>query len=177
MYFNFIITRHPFEKLVSAYRNKIEKPFSPYFQRTYGSQMLRMFRKGLTAEEYKSGKGVTFKEFTGFVIKVNMGNLDEHWRATYSLCNICGVKYDFIADMSTLYDDSDQVLKLIGWFDRVKFPRSSKDNYAKAAVDLTPEYLNRLTDGELKSFYTKYKQDFDAFGYEFNLTKIRNGLL
>ena len=68
MYFNFIITRHPFERLVSAYRNKIENPFNPHFQRAYGSRMLKMSRPGLTEQQYKSGKGVTFKEFVDFVI-------------------------------------------------------------------------------------------------------------
>ena len=177
MYFNFIITRHPFERIVSAYRNKIEKPFNPHFQREYGAKMLRMSRPGLTEQQYKSGKRVTFKEFVDFVISVKMENLDEHWRSIFKLCNICGVKYDFIADMSTLYDDSDQVLKLIGWYDRVQFPRSSKDSYAKAAVDITPEYLNKLSDIDLETLHRKFKMDFDAFGYEFNLTNIRKGYL
>ena len=177
MYFNFIITRHPFERLVSAYRNKIENPFSPFFQRVYGSKILRMSRTGLTKEEYSSGKGVTFKEFVDYVIKTRMNDLNEHWMSIFSLCNICGVKYDFIADMSTLYDDSDQVLKLIGWYDRVQFPRSSKDSYAKAAVDITPEYLNKLSDIDLETLHRKFKMDFDAFGYEFNLTNIRKGHL
>ena len=177
MYFNFIITRHPLERLVSAYRNKIEKPFGTHFQTTYGSQMLRMSRKNLTNAQYRAGKGVTFKEFVDFVNKIQMGNLDEHWRSVFSLCSICGVKYDFIADMSTLYDDSDQILKLIGWYDRVQFPRSSKDSYAEAAVDLTPEYLNKLSDEDLENLYNKFKFDFEAFGYEYNLEDIRKGFL
>ena len=89
MYFNFIITRHPLERLVSAYRNKIEKPFGTHFQTTYGSQMLRMSRKNLTNAQYRAGKGVTFKEFVDFVNKIQMGNLDEHWRSVFSLCSIC----------------------------------------------------------------------------------------
>ena len=178
MYFNFVITRHPLERLVSAYRNKLEKPLSgKYFQHVYGSKMLKMFRKDLKPEEYHAGKGVTFKEFANFVLKVDMNTLDEHWRGIYSLCNICGVKYDFIADMSSLYEDSDQILKLIGWYDRVQFPRSSKDSYAKAAVDLTPEYLNKLTDAELIGLHKKFKADFDAFGYEFDLSEIRKGVI
>ena len=177
MYFNFMITRHPLERIVSSYRNKIEKPFGTHFQVVYGSKMLRMFRKNLKPEEYDAGKGVTFNEFVNYVLKTNMNILDEHWRGIYSLCNVCGVKYDFIADMSTLYDDSDQILKLIGWYDRVQFPRSSKDSYAKAAADLTPEYLNKLTDFELIGLHKKFKADFDAFGYEFDLLKIRKNVL
>lgn len=177
MYFNFIIARHPFERLVSAYRNKIEKPFHPHFQITFGSKMLRLSRTGLTEAQYKSGKGVTFKEFVDFVIKVRMKHLDEHWRSIFALCNICGVKYDFIGDMSTLYEDSDQILKLIGWYGRFQFPRSSKDSYDKTAFDLTPQYLNKLSDIDLQSLHRKFKMDFEAFGYKFNLTNIRKGHL
>ena len=177
MYYNFIITRHPFERVVSAFRNKLEKPFGTWFQTTYGSVILRKFRKNLTAQEYKKGKGVTFPEFVDYIIQTPMSQLDEHWRWQYGLCNICGVKYDYIADMSTLYEDSDNILRAIGWYDKVQFPAKSKDSYKKAAVDLTPEYLNKLSDEQLNSLYSRYQYDFLAFGYEFNLERIRSGKL
>jgi len=177
MYYNFVIARHPLERVVSAFRNKLEKPFGSYFQVAYGSKILRMFRKNLTPAEYKAGKGVSFIEFVNYILITSMGNLDEHWRGMYSLCGLCGVKYDFIADMNTLYEDSDVVLKQLGWYDRVVFPRGSKDSYKKAAVDLTPEYLNRLTDEQLNGLYKKYIQDFMAFGYTYDLKRIREGKL
>ncbi|XP_066915087.1 carbohydrate sulfotransferase 11-like isoform X2 [Clytia hemisphaerica] len=174
-YFNFIIVRHPLERLVSGYRNKIEKPFTPYFQKTFGSQMLRLSRKNLTEAEYRAGKGVTFHEYINYIIKTPMRKIDEHFGGMIGLCHICNVKYDFIADMSTLYDDSDIILKLIGWYDRHKFPRSSKDTYKQGAVDIAPEYINRLSDDILKKVYEKFKDDFEAFGYKFDIKGIRNG--
>ena len=177
MYYNFIITRHPFERVVSAFRNKLEKPFSAWFQRQYGSTILRMFRKNLTKEQYNAGKGVTFIEFVDYIIKTPMNRLDEHWRWMYGLCSVCGVKYDYIADMRTLYEDSDNILKALGWYDRVQFPAESKDSYKKSAMDLTPEYLNKLTDKQLNNLYKAYETDFKAFGYEFDLKRIRKGSL
>ena len=174
-YFNFIIVRHPLERLVSGYRNKIEKPFNPNFQKRFGSLMLRMNRKNLSEAEYRAGKGVTFHEYINFIIKTPMNRIDEHFGGMQELCHICNTKYDFIADMSTLYDDSDTILKLIGWYDRHKFPRGSKDNYKKGAVDIAPEYINRLSDDVLNKVYEKFKDDFEAFGYKFDINGIRNG--
>ena len=174
-YFNFIIVRHPLEKLVSGYRNKIEKPFNGNFQRRFGSLMLRMNRKNLSEAEYRAGKGVTFHEFINYILKTPMNKIDEHFAGMQRLCHICNTKYDFIADMSTLYDDSDTILKLIGWYDRHKFPRGSKDNYKKGVVDIAPEYINRLSDDVLNKVYEKFKDDFEAFGYKFDINGIRNG--
>ncbi|XP_066915123.1 carbohydrate sulfotransferase 11-like isoform X2 [Clytia hemisphaerica] len=174
-YFNFIIVRHPLERLVSGYRNKIEKPFTPYFQKKDGSQMLRLSRKGLSEAEYRAGKGVTFHEYINYIIKTPMRKIDEHFGGMIGLCHICNVKYDFIADMSTLYNDSDIILKLIGWYYRLRFPRSSKDSYKKDAVDIAPEYINRLSDDILNKVYEKFKDDFEAFGYKFDIKGIRNG--
>ena len=54
--------RHPFERVLSAYRNKLQDPYNALYQRAYGSQVLRMFRKNLTDAEYKVGQNVTFPE-------------------------------------------------------------------------------------------------------------------
>ena len=174
-YFNFIIVRHPLERLVSGYRNKIEKPSTPWFQEKYGSQMLRLSRKTLSEAEYRAGKGVTFHEFIDYILKTETNEINEHFAGMQELCHICNIKYDFIADMSTLYDDSDTILKLIGWYDRHKFPRNSKDSYKKGAVDIAPEYINRLSDDVLSKLYEKFKDDFEAFGYKFDINGIRNG--
>uniref|UniRef100_A0A7M5XCY0 Carbohydrate sulfotransferase n=1 Tax=Clytia hemisphaerica TaxID=252671 RepID=A0A7M5XCY0_9CNID len=174
-YFNFIIVRHPLERLVSGYRNKIEKPFNANFQRRFGSLMLRFNRNNLTEQEYRAGKGVTFHEYINYIIKTPMNKIDEHFGGMQELCHICNTKYDFIADMSTLYDDSDIILKQIGWYDRLQFPKKSKDNYVKGAVDIAPEYINRLSDKILNKVYEKFRDDFEAFGYKFDIKEIRKG--
>ena len=41
----FLVVRHPFERLLSCYRDKFEKANKEYYYDTYGRKMIRMFRK------------------------------------------------------------------------------------------------------------------------------------
>ena len=99
LYYSFLFVRHPFERVLSAYRNKLQDPYNTQFQRAYGSQVLRMLRKNLTDVEYKAGKNVTFSEFVEYIItthnKQGYAGLNEHWNSVHQLCNPCRIKYDF----------------------------------------------------------------------------------
>ena len=135
LYYSFLFVRHPFERVLSAYRNKLQDPYNRQYQRMYGSTILRMFRDDLTEREYKAGKNVTFPEFVEYIIKTynekGAKHLNEHWQIMHKLCHPCNIKYNFIGKMDSLIEDSNQVLKEIGWSDRVKFPASAKDKYKR----------------------------------------------
>jgi len=172
VYYSFLIARHPFERVVSSFRNKLEKPFTKTFQLNQGSAILRLYRKNLTAAEYRRGKGVTFREFVRFVIrrhtKVGNRGLNEHWRDVYTLCNVCSMKYDFIGDMTTLLPDSDAILAQLGWSEKVKFPHKAIDEYKVPASQITREYFKKLDRDAVAKLYDIYKNDFNLFDYDLN---------
>ena len=172
VYYSFLIARHPFERVASSFRNKLEKPYSKAFQFNTGQHILRLYRDNLTEQEYKRGKGVTFPEFARFVIKqyTDHGNkgLNEHWRDVYTLCNVCSMKYDFIGDMTTLLTDSDAILVQLGWSKKVKFPHNATDKYKIPASKITRDYFKRLDRDTVAKLYEIYKNDFDLFDYDLN---------
>ena len=169
VYYSFLFVRHPFERVLSAYRNKLQDPYDTQYQRAYGSEVLRMLRKNLTDAEYKAGKNVTFPEFVEYIITTHRKHgydaLNEHWNSMHQLCNPCRVKYDFIGKMDSLIQDSDVVLKELGWNDRVKFPVKAKDKYKTDLKTLVKKYFSQIPKDMLKELYKLYEHDFKSFGY------------
>ena len=170
IYYSFVFVRHPFERLLSAYRNKLQKPYTDYFQRKYGSSILKLFRVNLTQQQYREGKNVTFKEFVDFVIHVydkrGARDFDEHWQVMHTLCTPCTMKYNYVGKMETLLQDADEILREIGVYDKVKFPANATDKYKVKLKSLMERYYSTLTKTSVDKLYNIYKDDFLSFGYE-----------
>jgi len=167
MYYSFIFVRHPFERLLSAYRNKFLDPYNSVFQQRYGKTILRLFRSDAPIEEIKAGRNVTFSEFVKYVIycSENHIKLDEHWEVMNKLCSPCSIKYNYIGKMTSLVEDAQQVLKELGVDNDVEFPANSKDKYKTNIKDLIKEYYSTVTDEHRNKLYDIYKEDFELFGY------------
>ena len=158
--FKFLFVRHPFERLVSAYRNKFSDN-NTYFERTYGSRILKMSRKGLTKEEYTTGRGATFKEFTTWMTSTEA--YDPHWCPVTKLCHPCAIHYNFIGKMETLISDAEQVVNHIG--SHTNFPATWTDGYKVSSNKLMFDLFTTLSPDEIQRVYEYYQDDFEAFDY------------
>lgn len=167
-YYAFMFIRHPFKRIVSAYRNKLSDPNEPYYQKLVGSIILRKYREGLSEKEYKAGKTVTFLEFIKYILdsyqEKGLAAFDPHWQVIVSLCNPCKIKYNFIGRMENLLEDADFILNSVG-FNISSFPVNGKDRYKKNIDDLMEEYFTKMPKTWIKSLYKIYEPDFLAFGY------------
>jgi hypothetical protein len=112
-YYKFVLFRHPFTRMVSAWRNKlltVDGKINKYFYRNYGIPIIRLTR-GKWAEaaflKNQTGNLVTFQEF---VAGVKNGIIDRHWMPQSEICQPCNVDYNHVGFFEYLNDDTNHIL-------------------------------------------------------------------
>lgn len=165
-YIKFIIVRHPFERLLSAFRNKLEGnlPSSKYFQARIGRQIIKNFRPNASNESLLYGHDVSFSEFVQYLLAPELNEnrtMNEHWEPITDLCNPCVVRYNVIGKYETLVDDSALALQLVNAAD-VTFPVGQKTS---GTSELMAKYFDSFPIKVTRNLYKMYEKDFKLFGY------------
>ncbi|NXY48917.1 CHST8 sulfotransferase, partial [Ceuthmochares aereus] len=159
-YTKVMFTRHPLERLVSAYRDKLLHS-EPFYSITLANQIRAMFRKNKNSSEK-----VSFQEFVSFVISKPPNTLDIHWKPMFLLCDPCNVHYDILGKYETLGLDSEHVLKFIGAPERLHYPSLKRYGSEKRTDgDITLEYLRQLNSEQIEKIKKLYQMDFLLFNY------------
>ncbi|XP_068686815.1 carbohydrate sulfotransferase 11-like isoform X2 [Montipora foliosa] len=159
-YFTFMFTREPFERLLSAYKNKFLKE-NKIFRRAIGRNIIKLTRPNATKYALETGSGVTFPEFTKYVVKTQ--HLDEHWSPIDQLCHPCAINYDFIGHYESLSQDASYLVKLAGIDDRVSFPPVHPSNTTAELL----QYYSHIPKGRISELAQIYQSDIGMFGYSF----------
>ena len=166
----FSFVRHPFERLVSAYKDKI---LSGHFR-----------RMGYT--EYKNL--YTFPEFINKVLQEYKNDekchssynqacvgINDHWRPYNSACLYCDIPYDVIGhDMEYFNDDVKYILlkqnmgSIIPLKNSSLHAHSSDENthHKESAKDQTLMYFSKLSKLQIQQLYKMYRFDFELFNYD-----------
>ncbi|KAJ8956324.1 hypothetical protein NQ318_015062 [Aromia moschata] len=160
-YTMFLMARHPFERLLSAYRNKFVDtlPSSKYFQSRYGRHIIKKYRRRPTMAEVASGADVTFREFVRYLLKEG-AKTNEHWTPLYDLCLPCSLNYTFVGHYETLSEDARTVLDMVG-APSIVFP-ATRNGHTR---DHLRTYFQQLSIYEIQNLYRLYEPDFKLFGY------------
>merc|ERR1712126_82453 len=129
---SFIVVRDPFERLVSAYLDKMSK--------TYKTDNIR--------KKPRDGLVPTFSEFAQFVAvdaAVLTSKVNNHWKPIYFNCAPCIEKYKIIMKMETFSRDSQYLKQIMGLDIDINFIRKSGPQ-GHTSEQKTMEMINTLED-------------------------------
>ncbi|XP_032816593.2 carbohydrate sulfotransferase 8-like isoform X1 [Petromyzon marinus] len=134
-YTKVLFVREPLERLVSAFRDKLERP-NPYYQPLFGRAILARYRANASREALRSGEGVTFREFLRYLLDPRRPlGMDIHWEAATRLCHPCAISYDFVGKFEELEGDANNLLRAVGVPDAVTFPGEGEARVAQVPAE------------------------------------------
>jgi len=158
---SFSMVRHPFERLVSAYQDKLVDGADPSYFRV----------KKHIMEKYGE---VTFPNFIRMILyksrtkceSMSTCRLDKHWKPFISRCAYCDIPYRVIAKAETFEEDQQYIGQLAGvQLEHVETHHSS----GGSTRDLAKRYFQQLDRRTVDRLYALYQVDFEMFGYSPNL--------
>ena len=173
-YFKFLFVREPMDRLLSAYRDKLEStyagiynPYKEWNLHKYGTVILQRYRKNVAPRILRTGRTSTFSEFLRFLkdeMNYNKG-IDNHWKLYEKILNPCGMDFDFVGKKETWDEDLETILPKL-------FPRGTKKSvFPKSNV--TPggkvkpqKYFDSVDPHLIRLIAEKFKSDFQLYGYD-----------
>ena len=167
-YYKFIFVRNPFDRLLSAYRDKIqcgvreENCGQQQKHKKHGTAILKIFRQNVSASLLESGKSVTFQEFLRYVTENIKGRRDWHWTSYVKQYDLCALEFDFIGKVETLNADVNYVLSklLPGKNNELYFPHSNNRGAKKH------NYYESIDKKIIEKITKVFGNDFEAFNYQ-----------
>ena len=174
-YFTFVFVRHPLDRLVSAYSDKLlrSKPvaqFKNYLVKNYGQVNFQNFLRMVLTSMDKCNSQTT----TCFNSNINI-----HWQPYYQLCEFCDVEYDYIGRIETFNHDVQEVLiqanlteyiplqniKLVHQSTTMSKSQFEVDENGIQAKELTKQYFKNVEQSIVKQIIQYYELDFLLFQY------------
>ncbi|XP_070000638.1 carbohydrate sulfotransferase 11 [Penaeus vannamei] len=170
-----IIVRHPFTRLLSAYRDKIAKP-DPHPQKFKFKEL-----QAHIVAKYRSGRSAdtpptpTFPEFVQHVIDstVDLSSAAEWrknvkcWTPYWVHCSVCHYDYNIIMKLETMEQD-EQFLITLSRLNELKNRTSWVHLRGASSTQLAMQYYKELTRHQMFQLYNRYELDFKIFQYDIN---------
>ncbi|KAL5250000.1 hypothetical protein ACHWQZ_G015919 [Mnemiopsis leidyi] len=169
-YYKFVVFRHPFTRMVSAWRNKlqlVDGNINKYFYKNYGIPIIKLTRGPQAEMQFLKNQNANLVTFQEFVIGIKNGIVDRHWMPQSEICQPCAVNYNHVGFFEYLNDDTNHILDQIGVKDEiVKADVVSPAGQTKSTTAVTQELFNALSQEDIDAMFEFYKLDFVLFGYE-----------
>ena len=187
LYKRLIIVRHPFDRLRSAYDDKLSKP-NVLNVDTLDETKVQIINSFLREKQilpdnstFDPAKDIlTFSQFVELVANYyHVGFQNAHWRPMTESCNLCNVSYDFILRVETLDSDMEKVysyFKTVSAFNETQI--ISHENMTKQKQSTLTQKLSKMKtryleidENIINNLLNLYQIDFDVFGYGWNMTE------
>ena len=171
-----IFTRHPFDRLLSAFRDKV----LPHVleNQLYSNIVKTLKRANKKSELHKLAAGA-FHEFVEYLIlsqrvkngefsgygkmqnavfaDPNTGARTRHWSSMSEICSVCSIKWDFIGKLETFEDDFSTLLGWLGQMKNNKLEGASSNGNLHELYQILQDPAIIISNDEKKKRITRLK--------------------
>lgn len=171
----FLVVRHPFERLMSAYVDKLESYSRDvdyrggYYYAMYGHDIVASYRakykQKFPANPLFEKKEPSFVEFVEYLIETPLDKYDEHWKPIFVLCPPCHFNFDIIVKMETFKRDTQFLLNQRG-LDSGLLTRKHSTKAGESDGDLKKRLFSQLSKKMVSALQDKYRIDLTMFEYD-----------
>lgn len=169
-YRKFIIVRDPFERLLSAYRDKFtchnlnecikwhRKVRLFYNEHTHLKE-----KEGITVRTDFQSKHLSFLEYIVYFVHTyeEKAYLNEHFVASNQLCDPCRTNIDYIAKFETMFDDLPYIFRALNI--DIEFPGNAYHSNQTSSV--AGQYFKHVPVKLLMEVWDILKFDYLLFGF------------
>ncbi len=159
-FYKFTVVREPFERLVSAFRDKFVGVNRDYA--VYAKKIMEKYRYNDTKTLELGAEDVSFTEYVRHLNDIPP--LDVHFMLYKDLCWPCNVKYDFIGSTDTLERDVTHIMRQIH-ADETKYHVTQKSGYLTKTKLETARLFKEVPKNYFDQLLALRKTDFELFGY------------
>jgi len=174
---SFLFVRHPFERLVSAYRDKFELGLkTDWCYKMYAGDILNIT---LPTHKVKDGAFLnamyikvknlprpTFAEFVAYLLRTPITKFNDHWSPYFLHCRMCQNRFSVIGQFETLLDDVQHISNISNLnVDESQFPWANKKGTKNMTENISLKYFKEIDKNHLRELYQIYRIDFEMFGY------------
>ena len=176
-YTRFMVTRHPLDRLMSAYKNMVRpapRQVGPTFR--YNQWInTQLYGDPNTADD----EIASFEDFLSLVssqdplIQQSFFYNDQHWLPMSQVCQPCSVRYDYIVRLETAEEESGPILRLFHINDTLPHKNNGQRTEDTSGDSLgigqsiLREYVN-VSPEIMRNVYERYKLDFELYGYSYD---------
>lgn len=167
-----LVVRHPFERLLSAYRDKLEQRDNrKYYYEKYGQKIIKKYG------DPNNQRVPTFTQFLKYISEDNYSR-DEHWRPVATHCVPCLFPYDYVLKTESFDHEIKLLFKMLGMQKYLPETKLHVNQNGATSPQLANAYFSEVPKQLLKKLYNIYKNDFKLFNYApdsyFNMTKLNS---
>ena len=162
-----INVRHPFSRLLSAWRDKFAKSHGGRAEQ-YAKHFRPILKKlQEPSDEYTEGYFIPFVSFLRVVIYARKTKdktyYNTHWMPYYESCSTCLMNYDFIIKQESSFTDANFILKATGLSNVTYLLGQYQDSLL--LLNGVKSWYEKVPNEIMQDLYKLYFPDFVLFNY------------
>lgn len=168
-YYKFTIIRHPLERLVSGFRNKIEPPFndmSVRFPNYIKRDILQKFRNAEFVKWLNSATkynlSVTFEEFVKYFVNSDLTKINPHLKPIVHTCHPCRIRYNFYGNFRMYGQDALLAMQHLR-IDSKFYRNKSLHSTSQQTSSYLGQYYDQLSEALKVTLHRKLREELEFY--------------